>query len=814
MTLGSLFEKMKKNVKSTLKYLPGELLETTAKIGKYVPGVELAKGLGYTLASPYVQKIHEETEKRKNELSDVLIKEIKKARSIGNVKKTTRLKKAASYLDSPSVLESVMKEAPTKKQVIASSAELGLLASLGYKSFLPTGKLVAGGGLKTTTQLYRAGKAARLAGKLKGAGLGKRIAMKWAMPALKEAGIGAAFFGATKAREKDAEVEDIIKSAKTGAIFGAGISVGAKVAGVGIGAASKYIKPKVGSWWQKAMTGLEKIAAGVPKAGKGKSQLELTLSYIGEKPTFKQRIARGVLGGIQEVRKFKMRLIDRFDPLLRAEQRIAQATGRPLKEAEKVYRNARLIQSVADGKAEKLAVDYMNNINRYNKNIQNKATAWMSQLDFIDRAKLGQAVPGNQSLDDLVSGLKKLVKEIGPDDIKNVTKITEITHQYNDKLLQMRVDAGLISKGFANVLRKTHPNYIPHNVLLGIDEKVAQGLSQSFNVPKTDIMKAVGSAKNIKNPIVATVQRTPIATRVIEKNKLLTGLTNAQKQYNIFPGMKELAPVKTRITVRTTLKSGKTKLIQRVVDKIPKPQAGFDTINLFRNGIKETWQVPGDIAVAIKNLDTPLTPKWFRIFTLPQKILKKGATQYNLSFALPNKFRDKQTAALTARAFMEEMANKTGVSPKSLNLTAKQIKELYKTSGGYGASIFREGEETIWKNFQKLGVAKKASYLNPAKLVNTVNDSIETSTRLGVFKQALSRGLSPKDAAFVSRNATIDFAKMGTWMKPANQAIPFLNARVQGFINLPKALVASPEAFVRMQAYTAAYPTLLLHQHC
>jgi len=422
-------------------------------------------------------------------------------------------------------------------------------------------------------------------------------------------------------------------------------------------------------------------------------------------------------------------------------------------------------------------------------------------IDFIDRARLGQKVPGGQSLDDLVLGLKQLAKEIGPDDMVKVAKVRQLTQAYQNNLLKMRVDAGLISKETLAILKKTHPNYIPHNVIMDLDERVVKGLSQSLNVPKTDIMKAVGSAKNIKDPISATIQRTQIATRTIEKNKLLNNLVSVQEQSGMFPGMK---------LMYTGTQPG-----AKAIQVIKKSPLGFDNITLFKHGVKQVWQVPSDVAVAVKNLDAPLTPTWFKIATYPQKMLKKFATQYNLSFALPNKFRDKQTAALTSDSFIKELTKRYGLNPVEM----KQIEKMggwaktYKTSGGYGSSIWKEGESTILKNLNKSGINKTLSATNPVNIINNINEAIEQSTRMEVFKKAVFKGLSLKDAAFVARDATIDFAKMGNWMKPLNQAIPFLNARVQGFVNLPRALISSPEAFTRMQMYTSVYPTMALHQH-
>jgi hypothetical protein len=787
--MATFLEKLKNELKllpGTLKYLPGEIIKTVAKIP--APGKELARGLGYTLSQPFVSKLAKDTEKREQELQNTLLQEYKKARNEGNTEKQKRLEKASKDFKFTNVMADVMTEAPTSRQVIASAGELALLATMGYKPYLQTGKLTYGKELQQVGKIYKTIKGVQQVEKLKEAGIATKVLVKGVIPVAKQAIIGAGFFGTMKATERDATINDIVKAAETGAIISGGITAGAIAIGETGGFLGRKYGPAISSKWQQAMAGLEKAAAGEPITGAPQKQIDKTLSYIGEQTSFKQKIAQVALKGIEGIRKMEARLIDRFAPGKRIEARIAEMKGAPLSETEKVYRDMRLFTAVSDASAEKKVLALIDDVGQYSDTTKRNAIAWMAQLDFIDRAKLGQKVAGNQGLDDLVLGLKKLTQEIGPDDMKNVAKIRQAVYVHNVNLLQERVDAGLISEEFKNVLLKTHPNYIPHNIILDADERIAQGLSSSLNVPKTDIMKAIGSAKNIQDPLEATISRTQIATRVIEKNKILNNFVKAQEEYNLFPGMQKLT-------------SG------------AKPQTNFDTINLFRNGIKETWQVPADIAVAIKNLDAPITPGWWQVLTTPQKLLKKGATQYNLSFTLPNKFRDEQTAALTARGFIESIAQKTGVNPQTINLSSEEIKDLYKISGGYGASIFKEGESKILADLQKTGVAKVLSSANPAKIIDEINNSIEQSTRLEVFKQGLQRGLSAKDAAFASREATIDFAKMGSWMKPLNQAIPFLNARVQGFINLPRAIVANPEVFARMQMYTAVYPTLALHEH-
>jgi len=1060
---------------SFLKTYGRELLNTAAGVAKHIPGAKLAESIGTSIGLMTSKKQREETNRQTQETLDTILAEIKKARQRGDKAAIERWSTLAKGFNVVIPEQEITKDAASTREIIASGASLALLAATGFKpsgAGLKSLQLAKGQKLKSALKFARLQKQLATAEKLKGAGIAKKALYKVAKPVAKEAAIGAGFFGASKASERDAEVNDIIKAAGTGALVSGGLTAGMIGLGAGIQGFQSKVAPKISERWGKLTEGLEKVARGetakVKPGAAPLTQVQKTLQYIGEKPvTMKQKTAKAAIWGIEQARKVQTRLFDRFSPAARIQKKLERMLGRPLDDNwEKVYRDFRLADAVAEGKSELMLTDLTKRLGKY-ADIQDDWLAYMSQLDFYDRAKLGYKVPGDQSIDDIVAGLRKMSEEIGPAKMKRVDEVRNVMKSFNERMLNMRREAGLISEAEVLALNKAHPNYIPHDVILDIDDMATQGLAGSLNIPKTDLTKAIGSARNIKNPLEAITARTNIAMRTIERNKILGNLAKVQESYGAIDGMKPLVTAKRVLERRAAFKelaatrmelerikdslklTGKTnkalnskileaekriedlfneglakvikegdeelfRFVQREVDdaislpmaqrfkggvsqemlqegtpkeikealfkaykkggmkggilrgemtkvdilkygqanvnsfnrikevinanpqlsneakaklivdfqkglankgKIVIPQnitgselakdiqtvisenrqaavdkllakykagkmvgtgmgahktsafglnrkilkqkfnifqinkdvaqteeqlnlllSGLDdkktqikgivdeiqalaagkkgleeqTINFFRDGIKESWVVPTDVAYMVKNLDTPLRGTGWKILTAPQRVMKKLSTQYNLSFALPNKFRDEQTAALTANAFIEEMAKRTGVSPQQLNLSAKEIQSLYKKSGGFGSSIFREGEHLLTKKGMQ---TKLPISMNPAKIIDTINNKLEQSTRLEVFRKALERGLTAKDAAFVSRNATIDFARMGTWMRSANQAVPFLNARVQGFLNLPKAFVANPAVFARMQFYTSAYPTMLLHQH-
>jgi len=142
----------------TLKYLPGEMARAAAqKFAPFTPGKELATGLMYSTLLPSVKRAEQKALDRQKKLADKIVESMRDAAKQGDTKRIERLKTAASYLESPKIIESVMKDAPTTKQVAASAGELALFAALGYKPYLQTGKLAMGAKATIAGKVYKAG---------------------------------------------------------------------------------------------------------------------------------------------------------------------------------------------------------------------------------------------------------------------------------------------------------------------------------------------------------------------------------------------------------------------------------------------------------------------------------------------------------------------------------------------------------------------------------------------------------------------------------------------------------------------------------
>ncbi|MFA5452764.1 MAG: LPD38 domain-containing protein [Candidatus Methanomethylophilaceae archaeon] len=715
------------------------------------------------------------------ETSNAIADRYKEARDSGDTegaKKLLELLKVSTDYNPAGIdfLQGEIDRTPTPTQVGAAAAELSLLATSG-----PIGRAFKSAVMPLGVSAVKGTTAAILLNTVK----------RYGLSAI-SSGTSLALWSATGAGKiEDASVEDIIDAAEGGAKTGVVLGPAFMAAGDLLKAGIKWAGPHMKQFYKEAVTRLEKAAAG--KKGAIINPVDKALATIEQEPTISQIAAKTTLKGIHFLEKMEQRFIDRFSPLARAENRIRELKGTPLAEKEKIYRDIRMIDPWADGIAEKKIVSFIDKLDDFSPDIKQKSKAWLVTLDKIDRVKLGLEVPGKQTLPQLKNELAELGRYIGIDDMKQVSQVRKLVKQYTTKELLEDVSAGLLSKKEMETILKAHPHYIPNSVVMDRMEKNISGVGTSMDVTQTNLKRATGHLQEIKDPYEAMLLRTPIHERVRQKNILMNNLVDAQEQYGAIPGMRKLV-------------SG---------EKLGDSEA---VISFFKDGVKQSWVVPDTIGAAIKSTDIPISPKWWSALTAPQRALKKGATAYNPAFILGNKFRDEHAAALTASSFIDDAAKKYGLNPTNAkSYSYKELTNIYQ-KGGFGASIFQEGDDAMIQALQRGKLSTTFEYnniksLNPLDAIKRMNTFAEQSTRKEVLAKALKAGLSEKDALFVSRNATLDFAKIGTWMRVPNQAIPFLNARVQGLVNIPKAFMSSPERFSEAVMNTAVLPTMLLHQH-
>lgn len=216
-------------------------------------------------------------------------------------------------------------------------------------------------------------------------------------------------------------------------------------------------------------------------------------------------------------------------------------------------------------------------------------------------------------------------------------------------------------------------------------------------------------------------------------------------------------------------------------------------VSYYQNGHRKYIEVHEDLYDALSGVDTRLIhPTVDMLFNLPVKFLRWGATQANITFALVrNPLRDTYTAAMqTHVGFLPVIGTLKGAGHKILN--TETYKE-WKMSGGSFDSFMQINENSKLNPYNELfGNWNKFKMLNPFWYVEKLGQLFEEGTRVGVYDAARKSGLDRKEAAYISRDSTIDFARGGKYTKKASQIIPFLNANVQGLVSMTEKFKKNP----------------------
>ncbi len=118
----------------------------------------------------------------------------------------------------------------------------------------------------------------------------------------------------------------------------------------------------------------------------------------------------------------------------------------------------------------------------------------------------------------------------------------------------------------------------------------------------------------------------------------------------------------------------------------------------------------------------------------------------------------------------------------------REMKSMGGTTGGMGLSTRKNVELNLEKMFAQ---AESNPRMVADKLIGYVdnwNTIFEDSTRISVYKSALEGGLSKERAAFLAKEASINFNRMGKGGPVINAMWMFSNASIQGSTKMIRAM--------------------------
>lgn len=380
--------------------------------------------------------------------------------------------------------------------------------------------------------------------------------------------------------------------------------------------------------------------------------------------------------------------------------------------------------------------------------------------------------------------------------------------EYCNSLLDVLVDAGRIKAEDAARYKAESPNYAPFQRILeeleGRPQIQAPSGKNWLSKVSNPIKRRHGSERDIIDPMESAVKLTYQVINAAERariGRMIVDLRNASPEL-----AKEI--VRAKPSMKVVANEGGKKIWRKAQDQ----PAG--TIEVWRDGTPEYYEVPEDLYNAMSLVDKSSEGLLQKFLGSTARMLRAGAT-LSPEFAMRNPFRDQWSAFVNAKYgyvpgvdFVRGLFDLLGHS---------QDYWRWKASGGDWSMLVqldRASNQTVLRDVtglsrKPLNMAKEI-VKHPVRAIEKVSEAGELPTRLGVFKRARGK-TSDIEAAFRSREASTDFNVGGAKTKDVRAAYAFLNARMQGAVQLGRSMKERPMATMAKAFAVGVLPSLALY---
>lgn len=511
--------------------------------------------------------------------------------------------------------------------------------------------------------------------------------------------------------------------------------------------------------------------------------------------------------------KFYTQAFDDLNPLRFAELAL---TGKIEQGAKSLYKLARLSRGVPerakmaitrgifDSQGNKLS-EGMANIVRPLEEIgmsEHDFATYLAVRHAIDLRRLGKETPFTPAQ------MSEVMSRWDGNPV--VQKAHQQIMQYNDALLSILQDAGVVSKQGVQEMKRLYPNYVPFMRYFD-DDGVAgfknggYGASKAFANITTPIrkMSEEGSQRSIINPFESMIKNTFLVMNSAAKNK-----------------------VGQRLAALADVEGAGA-----WVERVPGQKSGKEhIIDVYQDGNKVAYKVRNpDLYNAMLSLDDEKLTGLIRFVAgTAANLLRSGAT-LTPEFIIRNAFRDVVGAIVNS--------SKYGFNPidffKGLAHTVgkTEVFEKFVNSGGAMGTMMsldrdasREAMQAVFRQSWRDKTMKTVS--SPAELAKLLSgykalkgtigllrqgaELSELSTKVGAFNKVLKKTGDIEEAAYTAKDL-MDFNRAGSRMRNANQIIAFLNASLQGTDKMRRAFLENPLSF-SVRAITAlTIPAGMIH---
>lgn len=390
---------------------------------------------------------------------------------------------------------------------------------------------------------------------------------------------------------------------------------------------------------------------------------------------------------------------------------------------------------------------------------------------------------------------------------------------YQEHLVGYLVDSGVISKENAVAMREANKDYVPFYRLM---EEKGAGAGPGISV-RSPIKSIKGSERKIIDPLESIVKNTYLYTTLAERNAVGNALVDLAEKAGREDLVKKVTPSTKSIEVqdKEVQKFLDTHGIEGDAESFSIFRKGYmnpaeDQIAVFRDGKREIYQLPKEVAAAFKATDRETAGILTKILAIPAKTLRAGAT-LTPDFLLRNMARDQLMAAINSKnGYIPVVDFMRGV----MSLIKKDEEfQAWLKSGGANAAMISMDRQYLQMKIDEISEMKSVSQKVwnvvklPIELLRIGSELAENATRLGEFKKGLGGEItkeSAQTAGFDSREVTLDFARIGAKTRAINMITAFWNAQVEGVDRVAREFKTYPLTTTMKVGSMITLPSILL----
>ena len=428
-------------------------------------------------------------------------------------------------------------------------------------------------------------------------------------------------------------------------------------------------------------------------------------------------------------------------------------------------------------------------------------------LDRIEAAEKNNGIGSKVYADAELQDKDNLISDIQTYELKNPTfaDTAKGVYEYENHLLDVAVDSGLISSELSDELRELYPHYVP--LYRSFRDGSAASSGRGAKTPPSVVKRFKGSGRDVLSPVENIMNQTVAWTKAILQNETRKAVFDVIDDTEDMGIWAEKVPASMfRDTVSTDevakklanfssdkiehlSEDEKAELVDDIMETIgsstgmwkKKLNQGKNIVSVMRSGQPEYYEIHDDgLMEALLSLTPQQMNIWLQLVSKTTNLFTALTTGTNPKFGYNNLIRDTSTGYI----FSETQNNPFGYVLDLFKAFGEAITEsddykMYLANGGGYTGAFTMNTRNMKNEYQKLvkhHSKLKRIFESAIDFFPRINNSIESASRYAEYKRKLKEGADTLEALRASQNITVNFQQGGKYSKFINKFIPFFNA--------------------------------------